>query len=125
MGRRPAGHRARREKAVAKAGPISRDFVETEGDEAVAAIFACSKPVAGQLAEFYATGGLGRMPRPGDLLRAIALPGNGDDVARWAIRQASELEDTDSFEAYVQSPLEYTCGLKQLAAGAAEARRVA
>ncbi len=118
----PRARRARREQAVAKAGLIARDFVETEGDEAVAAIFACSKPVAKQLAEFYATGGLGRLPRPGDLLCAIALPGNGDDVALWAIRHADLLEDTDCFKAYVESPLEYTCGLKQLAAGAAEAR---
>jgi hypothetical protein len=114
--------RARREQAVAKAGPIARDFVETQGDQAVAAIFACSKAAAVKLAEFYASGGLGKLPRPDALLRVIAEPGNGDDVCLWAIRHASELEDTDSFEAYVQNPLEYALGLKQLMAGAAEAR---
>ena len=119
---RPAGARARREQAVAKAGPIARDFVETQGDEAVAAIFACSKPVAEKLAEFHATGGLGKLPRPDDLLRAIAQPGNGDDVALWAIRHANVLEDTDGFEAYVRARWSTRCGLKQLAAGAAEAR---
>jgi hypothetical protein len=118
----PRARRARREQAVAKAGPIARDFVEREGDEAVAAIFACSRAVAVKLAAFYASGGLDKLPRPDALLYAIALPGNGDDVAVWAMRHASELEDPDCFEAYVQSPLEYTCGLKQLAAGAAEAR---
>ena len=118
----PRARRARREQAVAKAGPVARDFVETDGDEAVAAIFACSNEAATKLAEFYASGGLNNLPRPNALLRAIAEPGNGDDVALWAIRHASELEDTDAFDAYVQSPLEYTLGLKQLAAGAAEAR---
>jgi hypothetical protein len=118
----PRIRRAYREQAVAAVGPGARDFVETHGDEAVAAIFACSKPVAVKLAEFHACGELGKLPRPRDLLRVIAQPRHGDDVALWAIYHARELSDTDSFDAYVLSPLEYALGLKQLAAGAAEAR---
>ena len=67
----PRVRRAYREKAVAAVGgPHARDFVETHGDEAVAAIFACSKPVALKLAEFHASGELGKLPRPRDLLRS-------------------------------------------------------
>ena len=118
----PRARRARREQAVAQVGPAARDFVETQGDEAVAAIFACSKSVAGKLAEFHASGGLGKLPRPNNLLRAIGRPSNGDDVALWAIQHASALEDPDSFDAFVQNPLEYALGLKQLEDGAAEMR---
>jgi hypothetical protein len=118
----PRTRRANREKAVAMTGPIAREFVETYGDEAVAAIFACSKAVAVKLAEFHASGELGKLPRPLDLLRAIANPRLSDDVANWAILHAGELHDTDSFDAYLASPLEYALGLKQLKAGAAEAR---
>ena len=118
----PRVRRAYREKAVATVGPNARDFVETQGDEAVAAIFACSRPVAVKLAEFHASGEMGKLPRPRDLLRVIAQPRHGDDVALWAIHHAGELTDTDSFDAYLISPLDYALGLKQLAAGAAEAR---
>ncbi|HVS39336.1 MAG TPA: hypothetical protein VMS17_27510 [Gemmataceae bacterium] len=118
----PRARRAWREQAVARAGPAARDFVEAMGDDAVAAVFACSPPAAAKLAEFYASGGLGRLPRPADLLRAVAQPGAGDDVCLWAMQHAGELEDADAFEAYVESPLEYALGLKPLAAGAAEAR---
>jgi hypothetical protein len=118
----PRIRRAHREQAVAAVGPGARDFVETQGDEAVAAIFACSKPVAVKLAEFHACGELGKLPRPRDLLRVIAQPRHGDDVAVWAICHARELADTDSFDAFLFNPLEYALGLKQLATGAAEAR---
>jgi len=118
----PRVRRAYREKAVATVGPNARDFVETQGDEAVAAIFACSRPVAVKLAEFHASGEMGKLPRPRDLLRVIAQPRHGDDVALWAIHHAGELADTDSFDAYLLSPLDYALGLKQLEAGAAEAR---
>jgi hypothetical protein len=118
----PRLRRAYREKAVAEVGPIARDFVETMGDEAVAAIFACSRPVAVMLAEFYASGGMGKLPRPRGLLYVIAQPRHGDDVAVWAIRHAGELADADSFDAYLISPLDYAMGLKPLAAGAAEVR---
>lgn len=118
----PRVRRAHREAAVAKVGPSARDFVETEGDEAVAAIFACSKPVAVKLVEFYASGEMGKLPRPRELLLGIAQPGQGDDVALWAIQHAGELTDADSFDAFLISPLEYALGLKQLAAGASEVR---
>jgi hypothetical protein len=118
----PRAQRARRESAVARVGSYSRDFVETYGDEAVAAIFACSKAVAVKLVEFHVSGEMGKLPRPHDLLRAIAQPRHGDDVALWAIHHARELTDTDSFVAYLASPLEYALGLKQLQTGAAEVR---
>ena len=105
-----------------KVGPAGRDFVEAHGEEAVAAVSRCSKDVAVKLAEFHAGGGLDKLPRPDDLPRAIARPGNGDDVCLWAIKHHEELEDADGFEAYVEDPLEYALGLKKLAAGAAEAR---
>ena len=114
--------RANRERAVATVGPIARELVETHGEEAVAAIFACTKPVAVKLAEFNASGEMRKLPRPRDLLRVIAQPRHGDDVALWAINHVRELTDTDCFDAYLLSPLEYALGLKQLAAGAAEAR---
>jgi hypothetical protein len=118
----PRLRRAHREQAVANVGPKARDFVEAQGDEAVAAIFACSRPVALKLAEFHSSGELGKLPRPRDLLYVIAQPGHGDDVALWAIGHARELSDVDSFDAYVISPLDYALGLKALATGAAEAR---
>lgn len=122
LGADPRIRRAWRERAVAKVGPIARDLVETHGDEAVAALFACSRPVAVKLAQFHASGNLNRLPRPADLLLAIARPGCGDDVAVWAIGHAVELADRDAFDAYVISPLEYAMGLKPLAVGAAEMR---
>jgi hypothetical protein len=118
----PRVRRAWREKAVAAVGPKARNFVETQGDEAVAAILACSRPVAVKLVEFYSSGELGKLPWPRALLGVIAQPRHGDDVALWAINHAGELSDSDSFDAYVSSPLEYALGLKQLATGAAEVR---
>jgi hypothetical protein len=118
----PRVRRAHREQAVANVGPKARDFVEAYGDEAVAAIFACSRPVGLKLAEFHASGELGKLPRPRDLLWVIAQPNHGDDIAVWAIHYSRELSDVDSFNAYLTSPLDYALGLKSLAAGAAEAR---
>jgi hypothetical protein len=118
----PRVRRAQREQAVAAVGQGARDFVEMMGDDAVTALFACSKPVAVKLTEFHASGELGALPRPRDLLRAIAQPRHGDDVARWAMLHAPELADPDNFDAYVMSPLNYALGLKQIAVGAAEVR---
>jgi hypothetical protein len=118
----PRTRRAAREQVVASVGPIARDFVETHGDEAVAALFACSKPVAVKLAQFHASGELGKLARPRDLLLAIARPGCGDDVTVWAIGHVGELADRDSFDAYLINPLEYAMGLKPLATGTAEVR---
>src|SRR5581483_7178490 len=116
----PRLRRAWREQAVAEVGPVARDFVETMGDDAVAAIFSCSRPVAVMLAEFYASGGMGKLPRPHGLLLVIAQPRHGDDVVVFAIHHAAELADVDSFDAFLISPLDYAMGLKKLAAGAAE-----
>ena len=118
----PRARRAVRERAVAiLGGSGSREFVES-CDEAVAALFACSRPVAVKLVEFHASGELGKLPRPSDLLRVIAQPRHGDDVAIWAIQHGGELRDTDSFDAYLQTPLEIAIGLKKLEVGAAEVR---
>lgn len=121
-GNEARARRAERERAVAKVGPEARDLVETHGDEAVAAIFTCSKAVGVKLAAFHSSGELGKLPRPRDLLRVIAKPGNGDDVALWAIHHVRELADLDFFDAYLHNPLDYALGLKELAAGAAESR---
>jgi hypothetical protein len=118
----PRLRRAWREQAVAEVGPVARDFVETMGDDAVAAIFACSRPVAVMLAEYFNSGGMGKLPRPRGLLWVIGQPRHGDDVAVWAIHHAAELADVDSFDAYLISPLDYAMELKPLAAGAAEVR---
>jgi hypothetical protein len=118
----PRVRRANREKAVAIVGLQGRDFVETYGEPAVEAIFACSKYVAVRLADLHASGKLAKLSRPADLLRVIAYPKHGDEVALWAINHADELADKDSFNAYLASPLEYALGLKQLQAGAAAAR---
>jgi hypothetical protein len=122
-GLHPRVRRALREKVVAAVGPVARDFVEGDwGDDAVAALLACSRPVAVKLAEFNASGELDRLPRPRDLLRVIARRGNGDVVALYAIQHATELADADAFDAYLQNPLEYALALKPLAAGAEEAQ---
>ncbi|HYV36635.1 MAG TPA: hypothetical protein VE988_13080 [Gemmataceae bacterium] len=118
----PRVRRAYREKAVAFVGPSGRNFVEAYGDEAVAAIFACTRPVAVKLAEFHNCGEMGKLPRPVGLLLVIAQPRHGDDVALWAIHHAGELADPDSFDAYMLTPLDYALGLKALEQGAAESR---
>jgi hypothetical protein len=112
--------RANREKAVAKVGSESREFVETYGEDAVAAIFACSPQVGMKLVECHASGALAKLPSPCDLLRLIANPRHRDDVALWAVQHASELTDPDSFDAYLARPLEYALSLKPLKQGAAE-----
>jgi hypothetical protein len=118
----PHVRRANRERAVALVGPGARDFVETYGEDAVAAIFACSKRIRAMLTGFYASGGLDSLPRPRDLLRAIGQPRHGDDVAIWVMCHADELADKDCIDAFLASPLEYTLGLKPLETGAAEVR---
>jgi hypothetical protein len=118
----PRVRRAQREAAVVKAGPNAPAFVEAQGDESVAAIYACSNAVAVKLAEFHSSGEMAKLARPRDLLCIIAQPRHGDDVAVWAMQHARELQDTDSFDAFLVSPLEYALGLKQLTTGAAEAK---
>lgn len=118
----PRVRRALRERAVAYAGEGSRPFIEQYGDDAVAACAACTQAGAQKLVEFSRSGDLGKLPRPNDLLKVIALPGNGDDVLLWAINHAKELGDVDNFDAFLFSPLEYAYALKQLDQGAAEMR---
>ncbi len=116
----PRYRRHLREEAVDMVGPEAREFVESEGDEAAAAIRACSKPVGMMLAAFYSSGEMSKLPRPRALLSVIAQPDNGSTVAFFAIRHAGELNDSDKFDAFLLEPLEYSLGLKQLATGAAE-----
>lgn len=118
----PRARRALRERAVAYAGVESREFVETLGDPAVAALFACSQAGARKLVEFHNAGRLARLPRPADLLRVIAQPGHGDDVVIYALQAENELTDVDHFDAYLLNPLEYAYGLRRLSEGAVEAR---
>jgi len=118
----PRVRRAWREQAVAYAGPGSRSFIETMGEPAVAAIAACSRNGARKLVEFHASGSLGKLPRPSDLLWVIGQPRHGDDVALWAIDHSKELTDIDQFNAFIASPLEYTLKLKPLETGGAECR---
>ena len=120
----PREKRARREQAVAYVGPVARSLVETYGEDAVAALFTCSPSVGRRLAEFHNAGELAKLPRPADLLRVIGQPGNGDDVAVWAMQpeHARVLADVASFDAYLLAPLEHALGLKDLAGSAAEVR---
>ena len=118
----PRVRRAAREKAIATLGPGARPFVEAYGENAIAAIGACSRHVALKLVAFYDSGQLNRLARPGKLLAVISDPRHRDDVALWAIEHAAELNDPDSLEAYLSDPLEYALGLKALEAGAARMR---
>ena len=118
----PRELRAARERAVAVVGATGRDFVETYGEDAVAAIGACSQSVALQLVEFHIAGGLCKLPRPHDLVRAIGKPKHGDEVASWAMAHAGELAAADYFDAYLLEPLSYALALKKLEDGAAAVR---
>lgn len=115
----PYERRWLREQAVAYAGPQARAFVES-GDEASPALLACSPSGAAKLVQFHASGALDRLPRPADLLRVIAMC--GDDVLLFAIQRAKALEEPDAFSAFIQAPLDYALGLKELEQGAAEVR---
>jgi hypothetical protein len=108
-----------REKAVAWAGPQSRAFVET-GDDAALAVLSCSPLGARKLVAFHDSGLLGRLARPSDLLRIIAL--YGDNALLFAIQHAEELRDPNCFQAFMTAPLDYALGLKSLDQGVAEAR---
>jgi hypothetical protein len=115
----PRARRALREQAVGYAGIEARAFVETHGDVAALAILSCSQHVAQMLVEFHSDGRLGKLPRPCDLLLAIARPKCGDDVALWAMAHAGELADLDHFDAFCSDPLSYALELRQLSADAA------
>lgn len=127
----PRARRAERERAVARLGgeEAARRFVEEHGDNAVKAVAACSPDVGRKLADWNADPeGLNRLPRPGDLLLAIAdRRKGGDDLAVWAIAHSRDLRDVDAFEATLREPLELALSLKPLsqAAGENRARRLA
>lgn len=118
----PRIRRAWREQAVAWAGGKARELVEKEGDDGVRAILYCSPSGARKLTEWYASGGLSKLPYPQWLLQAIGQPGHGDDVVLWAIEHAGELADPFALEAYCASPLDYALNLRSLEQGAAEVR---
>lgn len=86
-------------------------IVET-GDEAALALLACTPSGAAKLVEFHSSGALGKMPRPPDLLRVIAMC--GEDVLLFAIQYAKELEEPDAFSAFIQAPLDYALGAFRL-----------
>jgi hypothetical protein len=91
-------------------------MVECEyGDEGSIALLMCSQNVATQLAAFHASGNLGRLHRPRDLLRLIARPDCRDGMALWVMSHP-ELADPEVCNAFLTSPLEYALGLKQLPA---------
>ncbi len=115
----PRLRRAIREQAVVWAGPKSRELVET-GDEAALALLACSPSGARNLVQFHASGALGELPRPPDLLRVVSM--TGDEALFFAIQHTEELRDKDMFDAYLFAPLDYALGLKKLDQGAAEVR---
>lgn len=115
-----------RESAVAWAGPSARDFVEgPTGDEAAAALLACSPQVARKLAEAHTS--LGKVPKPRDLLQTIGR--YGDDAALWALQHhQAELMDVDNLDAFCfDGTLQYALGLKSIEEGGAQmrARRLA
>jgi hypothetical protein len=122
QGNDPRMRRAMRERAVAYLGTAAaRPFVETPyGDEACYAIFNCSLPAARKLAEFHASGELDNLPKPRELLLAIARC--GDDAALFAIRNARALQDQDSMDAFLIWPLDIALGLKPLDVATSEVR---
>lgn len=120
----PRSQRARREFAVAKVGnnEVARSLVETYGDDAIAAIVQCDVETGKRLAEWHNSGEFQRrIGKPRQLLQVIGQPGAGDEVAVFAMK-APELSDPDCLEAFLASPLHYTCAIKKLADGAAEIR---
>jgi hypothetical protein len=122
LAKSPRERRAIRDKAVERAGPESRNFVEAYGEDAVAAIYACTSLGIQKLIEFHASGGMGNLPRPRDLLRAVAQYRHGDDVILWAAANQTELVDPERFDAFINEPLEFALGLKTLAEGVEELR---
>jgi hypothetical protein len=117
----PRVKRLARERAVAYVGAIGRPLVEIYGEDAVAAIFACSKATGRKLAEFHVTGRLDKVPNPVRLLNAIAT--HSDPVATFAIGHCQELADEWRFEAFIADPMTYAMALKNLDAGVAENRQ--
>ncbi|MFO0966429.1 MAG: hypothetical protein U0793_12710 [Gemmataceae bacterium] len=115
--------RGARERMVAALGLQARRLVEAH-DEAVAALSCCSRPVGLRFCESYNAGVFNKCANMPELLRVIAMPGHGDDVAIFAMSHANELNDFDMCSAYLVSPLDYAMRLKTLEQGATEMRAV-
>ena len=119
----PRERRYWRERAVAYAGPSARSLVESDyGDEAALALLRCSPGVARRLAAFGASGGLGKLPQPRESLMVIGHPNGGSDACLYVIKHANELTDPVCSEVFLEAPLDFVLGLKQLPAAVAERR---
>jgi hypothetical protein len=119
----PRMQRARRESTVFYTGQVARKIVEDFGDSACYALMSCSQRTGHRLSEWHNSGEFERqIPRPKDLLTVIGQPGAGESVAIFALEHAHELNDPDTCDAYLLSPLQYTCAIKRLSDGAAEMR---
>jgi hypothetical protein len=118
----PRARRTNRERAVVALGtPEARAFVESHyGDQACAAIFACSQSVGQELAELHASGDLGKLPKPAEILRVIGF--RGDDAAKFVIHNTRELQDPDCTDAFLARPLEFALGLERLEEAASQIR---
>jgi hypothetical protein len=120
----PRAMRAARERTVAEIGPIARGFVEFWGEEAVHACRACTPKAGAKLCQFYASGGLGRLPEPLTLLRTIARTegGKADPIVDFVVLYAAMLEDRERLRAFCCDPLTYSLALKSLEQGVEEYR---
>ncbi len=114
--------RALRERAVLRAGPGSRNFVEENGDVAALAILRCSPNVGRMLAKAHDDGDLGLIPDSPRLLQLVAHPRCGDDVALWILNHLDDLRDADALEVFLNAPLEHAMRLRKLEDGIAEVR---
>ncbi len=111
----PRERLALREQAIVYiGGPAARPFIEEMGEVGVAAVARCTQPVARQLAEFYAQGGLSKIHRSHEVILAIAAPDAGDDVAAVVLAHGSaDLTDADKRDQFLTYPLEYSLGLRK------------
>ena len=112
----PRALRAAREEVIRKVGgEVARPLVEGHGETAVAALRECSPEVGRKLCEWANTGALDKLPRPDDVLQAVAQPNAGDDVALWVIEHGEkELADSDALGAFCNNSLDVALGLQPL-----------
>ncbi len=115
--------RAMRDRAVARAGQNSREFVETYGEVAAAAILRCSPNVGRMLTKAYEDGNIAMLADAPRVLQLIAHPQAGDDVAMFILNHIGELCDPVGMNAFMSSPLEYAMRLKKLEDDVAENRK--
>jgi hypothetical protein len=102
-------------------GPVSVKLVENGGDVALAALQSCTPPTGRRLCMFFNDGRAEKLDFDA-LLACIARPGNGEEVAAWAMAHAADLEDPAAFQAYVNDPLPIALRLKPLDSMVAEFR---